>query len=315
MSFNITNGILISSESNILEDYLTKDYFIDKFVDLQESIDNLIIIKDALAKVNYSNEAIQDLKYDPIFKQIIESNVDPKVALDLAIQAGYEGIVSDFFKFGFRPIGAHKNWYIGVNAKRIRKQLTRISSLSGDKLRFSPHAKWVTASMNLPDYNKTLSLIKGADALRQGCLLFTKNPKAGIAPVIAGLQKMGVRITEEAIVKKNYETDSSAKTGMILGFLVAGPLGMLVGGYLGNTKPEDKGFTPKKMIDVANQYLKVVGHIQEIRDIRPPEKVNTIPDIDKKIKFVSSASKVFGKTLKFLGDGIVATMWAIQQGY
>ena len=297
-------GIDFREEHNFLLEEETKDYSL--------ALENLISIKSALEQVNYSPDAIFVLSQDPIFKQMIKAYADPKVAIEKNIQIGYEGIITDFFSSG-KPIGVYKSFLINSVAKNIYKQYTRVSQYNETGLRFSEYAKWDLNALHLPSYNKTVALLAGAMELQKGCLLFSKNPKVGIGPVIKGLQRLGLKISEDAVVKGGYSMDKGTMMALLSATLLFGAIGTFVAGYVSNKLPQEKGFNPRTAKDVAKKYLTLIEAMPTLQEMKPITEDRSIPDIGKKIKFVSSASKVYGEIMRSLGLGIYSVIAAVKE--
>ena len=113
-----------------------------------------------------------------------------------------------------------------------------------------------------------------------------------------------MKISEDGVVKGGYSIDKGAMMAMIAAGALFGSIGTYVAGYVVNTPPQDKGFTPKTAKDVAKKYLTLVEAMPTLQEMKPITEDKSIPDIGKKIKFVSSASKVYGKLMHGLGMGI-----------
>lgn len=313
MSINIGLSV-VNKNANVVDIDFREEYdslLEEETKDYSLALENLISIKAALEQVNYSPDAIFVLSQDPIFKQMIEAYADPKVAIEKTIQIGYEGIVTDFFRSG-KPIGVYRSFFINNMAKHIYREYTRVSKYNETGLRFSKYAKWDVNALRLPAYDKTIALLSGAMELQKGCLLFSKNPKAGIGPVIKGLQRVGMKISEDAVVKSDYSMGKGTMLAVLASAIIS-PFATLIVGYAINKRPQDKGFTPKTAKDVAKKYLTLVEAMPTLQAMKPITEDKSIPDIGKKIKFVSSASKVYGKLMHGLGMGIYSVIGAVKE--
>lgn len=329
MSLNITNGIVLKTKKTITPKHhesedTFENIFLGKSNDLQESLDNLITIREALAKVKYSSEAIEVLKTDVIFKQIIESNANPKVALDSTIKQSYENLLQEFISYG--PFGAIPAVLYMLN--KIKYDVEYIYRHNLHKVEVPTHrfsnVNLGKQNIYLPRYDEAVKILKGLKLLKGAIESFVKSPNIKITPIVAGLRELGFNITEDMVVKNYYKIDWKAvlggNIGAFLGLALTPILGPALAAFAGINWSKsgsiigsknsgfliDKGYNPTTFKNCCKEFYDLGEATEAMKRLRLPKTIENVEGAAEKLKFIKSAIKVYLSTLKTFGRGLLS---------
>jgi len=283
--------------------------------DVNDGICNLIKIDKALRDVNYSDDAVQVLSRDPIFKSIVDSDLDPARAIARFIKKSEENLLQDFLMWG--PFVIITRYLRSI--KRLRKILNRVVIGQKDLTENRFDQELFLGNIYLPKYQEVLLAFKGMDVMHKGILACHRNPKLDIKPLISSLRACGYKVTEESVVQNKYTVDWGAVVGSTIGWAITlltggfgAPFGLIVGGPVAHSLSKnagslyDKGYNKQRFVSCCREMLIKIDKLSELegKSAATLQTLGDDPEARGKVRFIKSVTKQYVKAIKNLGLGL-----------